>query len=62
MHTKSLRIKMRGTFPPQGGSARSTDGSSFELVRQRSGRGSFDLGRPRPLDRTSSLNEAKVGF
>ena len=46
----------------QGGSARSTDGSGFELMRLRSGRASFDLGGPlRPLDRTSSLNEAKVG-
>ena len=45
----------------QGGSARSTDGSGFELVRQRSGRASFDFGPLRPLDRTSSLNEAKVG-
>lgn len=45
----------------QGGSALSTDGSTHGLARQRSGRGSFDLGRPGPLDRTSSLNEAKVG-
>lgn len=44
----------------QGGSARSTDASSFELCRQRSGRSSFDMSRPKPLDRTSSLNEAKV--
>lgn len=44
----------------QGGSARSSEQGSFKLIRQRSGRGSFDMGRPRPLDRTSSLNEAKV--
>jgi hypothetical protein len=30
-------------------------------MRQRSGRASFDFGPLRPLDRTSSLNEAKVG-